>query len=323
MGLTMSETDIKENIKELMKIPGVGKTTAIKLYNAGYTTIRVIALSSPRLLAEHTGIGEKTAKKIVDAARKLTRLGFVTARELLVERKNIKRVTTGSKSLDELLGGGVQTSAITEFAGEYRTGKTQLCHTLAVTVQLPEEKGGLAGRALYIDTEGTFRPERIVPIAKRFGLSPEEALENIYVVRVFSTDMQMEVVREIRKEIPKKNIKIVLIDSVTSLFRAEFHGIDTLAIRQQMLNQHLLDLKLLAWAFNIPVVVTNQVVATPGVMFGNPLQPIGGHVLAHAVTYRVFLRKGKGDTRVAKIIDAPDLPEAEATFRITTGGICD
>ncbi len=310
-------------IQELMKLPGVGRATALKLFESGYASIRLLAITSPRILAEETGIGEKTAQKIIEAARKVVKMNFVSALDYLAIRKEVKRITTGSKSLDTLLGGGIPTSAITEFAGEFRTGKTQIAHTISITVQLPEEKGGLNGCALYVDTEGTFRPERLIPIARRFGLDPEEALSRVYVVRTFSSDQQMEVVRKLRSEIPKLNIKVVIVDSLTAHFRAEYTGIDSLAVRQQLLNKHLHDLQRIAWGFNIAVVVTNQVVATPGILFGNPQTPIGGHVVAHNVTYRVFLRKGKGNTRVAKILDAPDLPESECTFIIADDGIRD
>lgn len=314
---------LQKAIQELKQLPGVGDATARKLVEHGYASLRLIAITSPRILAEETGIGEKTAEKIVAAARKLVKMSFVSALDYLELRREVKRITTGSKALDQLLGGGVPTCAITEFAGEFRTGKTQICHTLSITVQLPEDKGGLNGAAIYIDTEGTFRPERLIPIAKRFGLNPEEALKRVYVVRVFSVDQQIEVVKKLRSEIPRLNVKLLIIDSLTAHFRAEFTGIDQLAMRQQLLNKHLHDLQTIAWGFNLAVVVTNQVVATPGVMFGDALKPIGGHILAHSVTYRVLLKKGKGRTRIAKILDAPDLPENECTFVIAEDGIRD
>jgi len=310
-------------LREISSLPGVGKTIALKLFDAGYVSIKLIAVTSPRVLAEETGIGERTAEKIVNVAREIIGLEFTTARDFLDKRKHVKHITTGSHSLDELLGGGIETQGITEFYGEYRTGKTQICHTLAVTVQLPEDKGGLGARALYVDTEGTFRPERIVPIAKRFGLDPDKVLENIIVARAFSTDHQMEIVRRAKKYIPLKNIGLIVVDSLTNHFRAEYVGIDTLAVRQQKLNIHIHDLQRIAFAFNVAVVVTNQVVTNPATFYGSPISAIGGHILAHNVTTRVSLRKGKGTKRIAKLEDSPYLPESEAVFEIGDDGIKD
>jgi len=310
-------------IKLLTSLGGVGKTTAQKLINHGYTNLEIIAVTPPKMLEEEVGISSTLAAKIVEEARKRLGLGFLSAKDLLQARKNVKRLTTGSRALDELLGGGIETQAITEFYGEYRVGKTQVCFTLAITVQLPEEQGGLGGKCLFIDTEGTFRPERLIPIAQRFGLDPDEALSNVIVARVFSTDQQLEVVRQARKFIKKENIKLIVEDSLTALFRSEYVGIDQLATRQQKLNVHLHDLSRLSWAFNIAVVVTNQVVANPGTFFGPQISAIGGHIVAHHVTHRLHLRKAKGDKRIAKVEDSPYLPEGEIVFRIAYDGIRD
>ena len=315
----------KENnvIKLLTSLSGVGKATAQKLIESGYTSLELIAITPPKILEEEAHISSTLATKIVEAARQRIGLGFISAKDLLTMRRNVKRLTTGSRALDSLLGGGVETQAITEFYGEYRVGKTQIAFTLAVTVQLPEEQGGLNGKCLFIDTEGTFRPERLIPIAQRFNLDPDKALENIVVARVFSTEQQMKVVRDARKIIQDNNIKLIIEDSLTALFRSEYIGIDQLAIRQQKLNVHLHDLARLAWAFNIAVVVTNQVVANPASFIGPQISAIGGHIVAHHVTTRVNLRKSKGDKRIAKIEDSPCLPESECVFRIAYDGIRD
>jgi len=320
----LSEKNLKQKIlKELLALPGVGKTIAVKLYEAGYISAKLIAVTSPRTLSEEVGIGERTAEKLVESAREMVGLDFTTAKDFLNRRKSVKRITTGSRSLDDLLGGGIETQGITEFYGEYRTGKTQICHTLAVTIQLPEEKGGLSAKALYVDTEGTFRPERIVPIAKRFGFDPEEILENIIVARAFSTDHQIEIIRRAKKYVPLQNIRLIIVDSLTNHFRAEYVGIDTLAVRQQKLNVHIHDLQRIAFAFDVAVVVTNQVVTNPATFYGSPISAIGGHILAHNVTTRISLRKGKGNKRIAKLEDSPYLPESEAVFEIGDEGIRD
>ena len=320
----LSEKNLKQKIlKELLALPGVGKTIAVKLYEAGYISAKLIAVTSPRTLSEEVGIGERTAEKLVESAREMVGLDFTTAKDFLNRRKSVKRITTGSRSLDDLLGGGIETQGITEFYGEYRTGKTQICHTLAVTIQLPEEKGGLSAKALYVDTEGTFRPERKVPIAKRFGFDPEEILENIIVARAFSTDHQIEIIRRAKKYVPLQNIRLIIVDSLTNHFRAEYVGIDTLAVRQQKLNVHIHDLQRIAFAFDVAVVVTNQVVTNPATFYGSPISAIGGHILAHNVTTRISLRKGKGNKRIAKLEDSPYLPESEAVFEIGDEGIRD
>ncbi len=320
---TTSKKAEDEILKTIMSLSGVGKATAQKLIESGYTSLELIAVTPPRTLEEEANISSNLANKIVDAARQKIGLGFISAREFLSLRRNVKRLTTGSKSLDDLLGGGIETQAITEFYGEYRVGKTQIAFTIAITVQLPEEKGGLNGKCLFIDTEGTFRPERIIPIAQRFGIDPDTALDNIIVARVFSTEQQIKAVRDARRIIQKENIKLIVEDSLTALFRSEYVGIDQLAVRQQKLNVHLHDLARLAWAFNIAVVVTNQVVANPASFLGPQMSAIGGHIVAHHVTTRVNLRKSRGDKRVARIEDSPCLPESECVFRIAYDGIRD
>ena len=312
----IGEIDVEE-------LEGVGKVTAQKLREAGYTTVRDVAFASVKEIAEIVG-SEDRAEQIIEAARKMLNLSaFITAYEVYKRRSSVKKISTGVRSLDELLGGGVETNAVTEVVGEFGAGKTQLCHQLAVMVQLPEEKGGLRGKALYIDTENTFRPERILQIAKARGLDPEQALRNILYARALSSDHQMQLVEEARKIMRRENIRLVVVDSVIAHFRAEYPGRENLAERQQKLNKHISDLLKLADEFDAAVVITNQVMAQPDVFFGNPLRPAGGNVLAHGATYRLWLRKGKDNVRIAKIFDSPYHPEREATFRITEEGLVD
>jgi DNA repair protein RadA len=308
---------------DVEEIEGVGRVTAQKLREAGYLTARDVAFASVKELAEILG-SEDRAKQIIMAAQKLIGLQpFITAYELYEKRRGIRRISTGVKSLDELLGGGIETKAITEVVGEFGSGKTQLCHQLSVMVQLPEDKGGLRAKALYIDTENTFRPERIMQIAKYRGLDPHEALKNILYARAYNSDHQMMIVEESRKIIEKENIGIILIDSLVTHFRSEYPGRENLAERQQKLNHHIAQLLRIADIYNVAVVVTNQVVAQPDVFFGNPLKPAGGNVVAHGATYRIWLRKGKENVRIAKIFDSPYHPEREVTFRITEDGLVD
>ena len=312
-----------EVIRKLEDIPGVGPVTAQKLRTAGYYTVESVAVASARELAETIGIGTDKAMELSIKAREMLQISFQTAEELLNRRKEIARLTTGSKALDNLLGGGVETQAILELIGEYGVGKTQICHTLCVVVQLPPEKSGLDGDALYIDTEGTFRPERIIQIAQGLGVDPNEALKKIVVARAFNSDHQILIVEKVDELIEKKNIKLIVVDSVISHFRAEYLGRETLPARQQRLNSHLHRLLRIAEIYNIPVVVTNQVISSPDVFFGPTEKPAGGHIIAHLSTNRIFIRKSKKTLRIARIIDSPYLPEAECVFVIGDKGIED
>jgi len=307
----------------IREIPGVNPAMAEKLEAAGYVTAWTLVVAKPEEVSEKTGIPVVTVQKIIENARRMLGIRFKTAREVKQERLNIGKITTGSKALDELLGGGIETKTITEFYGEYGSGKTQICHQLSVNVQLPPERGGLSGRAVYIDTEGTFRWERIEAMARALGLNPDVAMDNIYYIRAYNSDHQMSIVEELFSFVPKNNVKLVVIDSVTSHFRAEYPGREHLAERQQKLNAHLHQLLRLAEAYNIAVVVTNQVMARPDVFYGDPTVAVGGHVLAHVPGVRVHLKKARGNKRIARVVDAPHLPEGEAVFAITEEGIKD
>ncbi|MCS7364275.1 MAG: DNA repair and recombination protein RadA [archaeon GB-1867-035] len=307
----------------LEMINGIGPTIASKLRGIGITSIEALAVTPPRFISEATGISEKVAIQLCKNARELLNITFITADEYFKRRLSIGKITTGCKALDNLLDGGIETGAITEFAGEFGTGKTQIAHQLSVTVQLPKEEGGLEGATLYVDTEGTFRPERIVQIAPRFNLDGKEALRNIVFARAYNSDHQMLIIDEASNVIEEHNVKLIVVDSLIGHFRGEFPGRENLALRQQKLNRHIRQLLSLADAYNLAVIVTNQVMANPAIFFGNPNKPAGGHVLAHNCTYRVWLRKAKGNKRVARIFDSPMHPEAECTFQINEIGIVD
>lgn len=323
MSREKEKTSAESGFVSVREIPGINPAMAEKLEAAGFVSAWTLVVARPEEVSEKTGIPVVTVQKIIENARKLLGIRFKTAREVKQERMNIGKITTGSKQLDELLGGGVETKTITEFYGEYGSGKTQLCHQLSVNVQLPPERGGLSGRAVYIDTEGTFRWERIEAMARALGLDPEQAMDNIYYIRAYNSDHQMSIVEELFSFVPKNNVKLVVVDSVTSHFRAEYPGREHLAERQQKLNAHLHQLLRLAEAYNVAVVVTNQVMARPDVFYGDPTQAVGGHVLAHVPGVRVHLKKARGNKRIARVVDAPHLPEGEAVFAITEEGIRD
>ncbi len=309
---------------KLTDIEGVGPVTAKKLMDAGYTRVELVAILSAKELSDATGMGLDTARRIIEAARRLVGMReFISAKEFYEERKKIGYITTGSKALDNLLLGGIETMAITEFVGEFGSGKTQLCHQLAVNVQLPRSEGGLEGKAAYIDTEGTFRAERIIQMAKARGLDPDEVLENIIVARAYNSDHQIALARSLFGRPDIEEIKLVVVDSLVSHFRSEYPGRENLVVRQQRLNAHVHDLLRLANLYNLAVVVTNQIVSTPDIVFGNPNKPAGGHIVAHNCTYRIWLRKSKGNKRIASIFDSPHHPQGETAFQITERGIED
>ncbi|MEM4625612.1 MAG: DNA repair and recombination protein RadA [Candidatus Pacearchaeota archaeon] len=318
------ENEEKEQ-KKLSDLPGIGPAAVAKLEAAGIFDLMGLAVLSPSLLSEVAGIGEAVARKAIQAARSMLDIGFVDASEYQKRRENINYITTGSKNLDALFGGkGIESKAITEVFGAFGSGKTQFALSLAVNVQLPKESGGASGKAVYIDTEGTFRPERVKQIAEGIGANPEKVLKNIFVARAFNSDHQILLVDKINEMIKEgEPIKLVIVDSLTAHFRAEYSGRGQLADRQQRLNKYLHDLMRLAEQRNIAIVVTNQVMANPAMMFGDPTTAIGGNIVAHASTYRVYFRRGKKDSRVAKMIDSPNLPDNETVFLITPFGLRD
>ncbi|MBI2124228.1 DNA repair and recombination protein RadA [Candidatus Pacearchaeota archaeon] len=321
------EEELKTEGKEtkLTDLPGIGPAVASKLEAAGIYDLMGLAVMSPAELADMAGVGEAVARKAIQAARKMMDLGFVDGIEFAKKREDIKTITTGSKNLNNLLGGrGVETKAITEAYGQYGSGKSQLGFQLLLNVQLPLENGGANGKAVIIDTEGTFRPERIKQLAEAIGANPEKVLKNIFVARAFNSDHQILLLDRITEMVKNgEPIKLVVVDSLTAHFRAEFAGRGQLADRQQKLNKYLHNLMKLAEQCNIAVYVTNQVMANPAMMFGDPTTPVGGNIVGHMSTYRMYLRRGKKDSRVAKLIDSPNLPDSEAIFFLTTGGLKD
>lgn len=322
-GETKKGSQVPEK-RSIENLPGVGEVIAEKLREAGYGSIESIAVATIAELREAVEIGETQAKRIINAAKKFADIGtFMTADKVLERRQTVGWITTGSKQLDGLLGGGIETRAVTEVFGEFGSGKSQLAHQLCVNVQLPPERGGLGAKAIFIDTENTFRPERILTMAEGVGLDPRETLQNILVARSYNTDQQLLIAEKAEELAEKEGVRLLVVDSLTSHFRAEFVGRGTLADRQQKLARHLLVLHRIADIKDVAVFVTNQVQARPDMFFGDPTRPIGGHVLGHSATTRVYLRKSKGGRRIARVVDSPSLPEAEAVFTITDRGITD
>ena len=313
----------EKDVEVLEDLPGIGPTTAEKLKAAGIDTLDKIATMSPHELSELSGINVEKATEAIKAANDAVTLNYQTGTQVSEKRKELGKISTNCKDLDELIGGGIETGAITETYGRFASGKSQLGFQLAVDAQLPKDKGGLEGGVLFIDTEGTFRPERIESIAKAKGLDPEKALEGIMVIRALTTDEQVLAVKRADKLIVEKNIKLVIVDSLMSLFRSEYIGRGALGERQQKLNQHIHALQMLADKHDLAVYITNQVMDNPGMLFGDPTTPIGGNILAHAATTRLYLRKSKEDKRIVRLVDSPNMPEGECVIKITPNGIKD
>ncbi len=339
MAVDEEEIKISEEIKEtkkstkkkeekepqLIDLPGVGPGAVAKLEAAGIFDLMGLAVLTPPILSDLSGMSETVARKAIQAAREMMNLGFKDGLQYVEERKLIGHITTGSKNLDNLLGGrGIETKSLTEAYGAFGSGKTQLAHSLAVSVQLPLEKGGCNGKAVYIDTEGTFRPERIKQFSEGIGANPDKVLKNILVARAFNSDHQMLLLDKVTELIKNgEPIKLIIVDSLTAHFRAEFSGRGQLADRQQRLNRYLHQLQRLSEQFNLAVYVTNQVMSDPAQLFGDPTKAIGGNIVGHACTFRMYIRRGKKDTRVAKLIDSPNLPDNETVFAIEESGLKD
>lgn len=290
----------------------------------GMHTVESVVYATTKTLIGVKGISEAKAEKLKAAASQLVMCGFTTATEVHRIRADLVYLSTGGKELDALLHGGVETGSITELFGEFRTGKSQLCHTLSVVCQLPVSEGGAEGKALYIDTEGTFRPERICAVAERFGLNADDVLDNIAFARAYNSDHQMELLMQAAALMSESRYALVVVDSATALYRTDYSGRGELAARQQHMARFLRGLQRIADEFGVAVVLTNQVVAKPdAMMFADPRAPIGGNIIAHACQTRLYLRKGRGENRVCKVYDSPSLPESEASFSIGEGGIAD
>ncbi|GAB5574255.1 meiotic recombination protein DMC1/LIM15 homolog isoform X1 [Prionailurus iriomotensis] len=334
---------------DLLQKHGINVADIKKLKSVGICTIKGIQMTTRRALCNVKGLSEAKVDKIKEAANKLIEPGFLTAFEYSEKRKMVFHITTGSQEFDKLLGGGIESMAITEAFGEFRTGKTQLSHTLCVTAQLPGAGGYSGGKIIFIDTENTLlylivrkkivdslkvmvqnkgkgRPDRLRDIADRFNVDHDAVLDNVLYARAYTSEHQMELLDYVAAKFHEEAgiFKLLIIDSIMALFRVDFSGRGELAERQQKLAQMLSRLQKISEEYNVAVFVTNQMTADPGAtMTADPKKPIGGHILAHASTTRISLRKGRGELRIAKIYDSPEMPENEATFAITAGGIGD
>lgn len=312
-------------ICKLLENSDISERDVKNLKTSGFHTVESVAYATRRMLCEVKGISEQKADKLLQEAMKHCRMGFTNALEFMAKRSDLIQLTTGSKALDSLLDGGIESGSITELFGEFRTGKSQLCHTLAVTCQLSVDRGGGEGKCMYIDTEGTFRPQRLVEIARHYKLDESSVLANVAVAKCFNTDHQTNLLHEAAAMMSEHRYALIIVDSATHLYRTDYMGRGQLAERQQHLARFLRMLQRISEVYGVACVITNQVVAQVdgggGPFNPDPRKPIGGNIIAHASTTRLYLKKGKGENRICKIYDSPCLPEGEAQFAITNNGI--
>ncbi|GJE85887.1 meiotic recombination protein dmc1 [Phanerochaete sordida] len=340
------ETVYFDSVDELQQ-HGINVQDILKLKSAAIHTVSGVTMTTRRHLLKIKGMSEAKVEKIKEAAHKILGSSFATGLEIQDKRKRVLTISTGSKNVDTILGGGIMSQSITEVYGEFRTGKTQMAHTMSVVCQLPPDMGGASGKVAYIDTEGTFRPDRIRSIAERFGVNGDMALENILYARAFNSEHQMELINECSMRFAEdKDFRLLIVDSIMALFRTDYSGRGELSERQQKLAQMLSKLSKLSEEYNVTSLpdavyvadvyvsafvrwrpLLSQHTADPGATMtfvaGGALKPIGGHILSHASATRMFLRKGRAEERVAKLVDSPDRPESEASYKLDEGGWAD
>ncbi len=301
----------------LETVAGIGPSTKKRLEEAGYGSKESIALATRSQLTDISGIAEKTASLLIREARARFDLGLKKGTEYEESAKTRIKLPSGSKAFDELLGGGFETGGVTELAGENGCGKTQLAHQLAVNCVKYLDQD-----IIWIDTEGTFRYNRIVQIAQALGMDPDAVLARITVGRGYNSEHQMALTEEALTMVP--GVGLIIVDSLMAHFRSEFAGRATLATRQQLIGKHLSFISKQAEILNCVGIITNQVASKPdGMFFGDPNKPIGGNMVGHTVTTRIFLRKGKATKRTATLTKNPELPDGKIEFAITTEGVQD
>ena len=306
---------------------GINVADLKKLKEAGIHSALAVIYTTRKDLCNIRGMSDTKVDKIQEAARRLTEAGFVTGMEFMKTKLATRfHITTGASQVNQLLGGGIESSSITEIFGEFRCGKTQICHSLAVLCQLPVSHGGGAGKACYIDTENTFRPDRVQTIASAYGLDPQQVLSNVMYARCLNSDHLWQLLVCASAKMAEEKFALLIIDSIMAPFRVDFSGRGELAERQQILGRFMAKLQKISEEFNIAVVITNQVMSDPAAAMtfaANPPKPIGGHIMAHFSTTRLALRKGRAEQRIMKIYDSPCLPEGDAVYEICAKGIQD
>jgi len=322
--LSSKVLDLEQNID---KIKGIGPAILKKLLKGGIITVNALAVLTTTELIEYTGVGVATAEKAIKQARDLIGAGYKPATQLLEDDKKEIKHSTGSASLDEKLQGGIEGGAITMFSGEKGALKTQLCKTIAVIC------AATYGAVLVLDTEGIWgnNVKRLAQIAETRGYDVNSVLENLIIARSYNREHLTMLVDDLLTEVKNRDVKMIIVDSIISHWREEFSGRGTLANRQQTLVSVAGRIKRVGEAYQIPVIFTNQVQAIVDNPYGPKLQPAGGHVLAHLVTYSALLYKGskkRGDTMdyqtsVIHDYDMASIPPFKVRVMCTEAGIVD
>jgi DNA repair protein RadA len=324
----LSNKSADSSFLDLNVLEDIGPATKICLQKAGFRSLKDLVIRGATDIASATGISTEKCANMCNKARMILEdLGiydkpFVPATVIYDRRKSESRISSGSKNLDNLLGGGIETRSITELYGEFGSGKTQICHTLCVSVQKNAQLSRLTGNALYIDTENTFRPERIVSIANARNLNPEPILENIIVAKAYNSSHQEAIIEEAANVIQLHGIRLLVVDSAVSHYRAEYLGRALLSERQQKMNRFLHILLRIAETCSVAVVITNQIQSSPDSLFGDPFRPTGGNIMGHTTTYRIYLKRA-GKNRIARMADSPYHAEREVLFTLNEEGIGD
>jgi DNA repair protein RadA len=320
-------------------VPDITSDMLDRLRKLSINSVHQLAVQIPSELAfdiSDASIDVKSAAKLIGNARKILTENeilskeFSTADDMLEKRNKISRYSTGSSNFDTFLNGGFETQSITEIAGEYGSGKSQICQTLCAAAIALMENNRLDEQEsqrppysiIFIDTENTFRANRVHQIAEQKNLDPEDILKRIYHCNVYSSEQLEVLINDLPKFIEQYNTKLVIIDSIISLHRAEFSGRGTLVERQQRLGKMLNKLRRYADIYNIAVVITNQVVSYPDGSGFDYMKAAGGNIVAHGSTYRIFLRKS-GKNRIATMFDSPSQPYQNVKFSISESGIQD
>lgn len=320
---------------KLSQLAGIGDGTEKKLAEKGIVDVSQLMIYSPSKVAEMLGQTNddvhKLFKKARDALEKQSIIGkmFQTGIEKNEFDKNREQISTGSKALDKLFGGGIEVGETTEVYGEYGCGKSQLCHMMMCRMMLSKEKGGLATKdnpdpkGIWIDTENTFIADRIISISKSIGLDPDRVLKNIIVANALnSVDQQIILEQVSTMLVDDKTVRMIVIDSAMGLFRGDYTGRDNLSERQKFLGRFLLLASNIASFYGLAMIWTNQVMISPGVFYGDPVQAIGGTIMAHKSTHRVYFKRS-GVKRIGKMVDSPRYAQTEVSFGLNESGLVD
>jgi DNA repair protein RadA len=309
----------------ITQIKGIGEKTSEKLNNFGVISLYDICVRGAKEISEITGVDKSTASNWVFKSQKilednnLVRPTDMTTKDLLTYHSNLPRLKTHCTEIDNLFGGGLVPESVYEIYGEFGSGKTQFCLSLTAECLAKDEK------IIWIDCEDTFRPNRLVEIMVARGLVPEasvaiDKLDNIKYFHCPTTEQMLGVVNSLSKMLLEFRPRLVVLDGAIGQFREEYLGRGTLSERQNEIARLMTHIKNISYYFRCTVLFTNQVQSDPSVMFGDPIKPIGGNVVAHASTYRIYFKKS-GKNRLAKMIDSPEHKNREASYILNEKGI--